>query len=139
MWLQKQIILPPFKRGFHLITSLIEEQLPELTKVNAGLLNVLLQHTSASLSLNENADPTVRLDLETVFNKLIPEAQPNYQHIFEGDDDLPAHIKSALLGVSLQIPINNGVLMLGTWQGIVLGEHRNNGGSRKIMATLLGD
>lgn len=121
------------------MTDEIVHQLPSLNQIKTGQLSLLLQHTSASLSLNENADPTVRTDLETVFNKLVPENHPDYQHTFEGPDDLPAHIKSALLGVQLTLPVSNGQLALGTWQGIVLGEHRNRGGSRRIVATLMGD
>jgi secondary thiamine-phosphate synthase enzyme len=136
MWLQRTIHLPSFARGFHLVTDLVLEQMPEIKKTKTGLLTLLLQHTSASLSLNENADPTVRLDMETIFNKLIPEDMPFYQHTFEGPDDLPAHLKSALIGVNLVIPIKNGKLSLGTWQGIVLGEHRNHAGSRVISALL---
>jgi secondary thiamine-phosphate synthase enzyme len=110
-----------------------------MSTIKVGQLTLLLQHTSASLSLNENADPTVRVDLEEVYNRLVPENQSYYKHVFEGADDLPAHIKSSLLGVNLVIPISDGKLELGLWQGIVLGEHRNNGGNRKITALLSGD
>ncbi len=139
MWLQKQLILPPYSRGFHLITDQIEAQLIELQAINVGLLHLLLQHTSASLSLNENADPSVRADLEAVSNRLVPEGAPDYLHTYEGSDDLPAHVKSALFGAQLTIPISNGKLNLGTWQGVILGEHRNRGGSRRIIATISGD
>lgn len=121
-----------------MITDEIVHQLPQLGQIKTGQLHLLLQHTSASLSLNENADPTVRSDLETVFNRLVPENHPDYQHTFEGPDDLPAHIKSAIMGTQLTLPISNGQLMLGTWQGVVLGEHRNTGGARRVVATLMG-
>ncbi len=122
-----------------MVTDEILYQLPEVKSVNSGLLVLTLQHTSASLSLNENADPTVRSDLESIFNRLVPENQPDYHHTFEGPDDLPAHVKSAILGVNLSISVQLCSLVLGTWQGIFLGEHRNNAGSRKISATLMYD
>ncbi|MDX1344207.1 MAG: secondary thiamine-phosphate synthase enzyme YjbQ [Reinekea sp.] len=139
MVLNKIISLPAYRRGFHLVTDEILQQIPEIRTVTSGLLVLTLQHTSASLSLNENADPTVRDDLESVFNRLVPESHPDYRHTFEGPDDLPAHIKSALLGTNLSLSVQHGEPLLGTWQGIVLGEHRNHGGSRKIAVTLMGD
>ncbi|MCB2219709.1 MAG: secondary thiamine-phosphate synthase enzyme YjbQ [Bacteroidetes bacterium] len=131
---QVKITLPVFRRGYHLITRLVEEQLGPLP--DQGMLNLFIQHTSAGLTINENADPSVRTDFETVFNKLIPENDPDYVHTMEGPDDMPAHIKSSLAGVSLTIPITNGRLNLGTWQGIYLCEFRNHGGHRKILATV---
>lgn len=138
MWRQTRIKLAPKKRGFHIITEEIEQQLPELSQFSIGLLHLFIQHTSASLSINENADPTVRYDLEKHLNKIIPENAPYYEHTYEGADDMPAHIKASLLGNSLSIPIHNGKLALGTWQGIYLGEHRDHGGVREIVATLNG-
>jgi secondary thiamine-phosphate synthase enzyme len=139
MWQQQTIHLSAKKRGFHLITDEIEQQLPQIRNYSVGLLHIILQHTSASLSLNENADPTVRLDMESHFNRYVPENAPYYQHTYEGSDDMPAHIKSALIGVNLTIPIQNGRLQLGTWQGIYLGEHRNHAGKRCVFATLQGE
>jgi secondary thiamine-phosphate synthase enzyme len=121
---QKEITLPAHKRGFHLITSIIEKQLPEIRDIKSGLLHVFIKHTSASLTINENADPTVRLDFESHFNNMVPENASYYQHDTEGPDDMPAHIKSSLLGSSVSIPITNGALNTGTWQGIYLCEHR---------------
>lgn len=138
MWHQARIQLTPKTRGFHIITDEIERQLPELSKFSVGLLHLFIQHTSASLTINENADPTVREDIEKHLNKIIPENAPYYVHTYEGDDDMPAHIKASLLGNSLSIPIHDGKLALGTWQGIYLGEHRNHGGARQIIATLNG-
>lgn len=132
---QTEIKLSGFSRGFHLITSKILSQLPELPE--SGLLHLLLQHTSAGLTLNENADPSVRHDFESFINKLIPENHPVYTHIFEGSDDQPAHIKSSLFGVDITIPITNYKLNMGIWQGIYLCEFRNHGGARKILATIL--
>lgn len=126
--------LPPFKRGFHLITQHLLDALGQLP--NAGLLHIFIQHTSAGLSINENADPTVRLDFETVFNRLVPENQ-HYKHDDEGRDDLPAHIKTSLIGSSVSIPISNAKLNIGIWQGIYLCEFRNFGGSRKLIVTIL--
>ncbi|MGS0534603.1 secondary thiamine-phosphate synthase enzyme YjbQ [Pseudoalteromonas sp. SaAl2] len=137
-WLQKSINLKPRERGFHIIDDEITSQLPELTNYKIGLLHLFIQHTSASLTINENADPTVRMDMESHFNKFVPECQPYYRHDYEGDDDMPAHIKTSTLGCELSIPINNGRLQLGTWQGIYLGEHRVLGSSRRIIATLQG-
>ena len=138
MWIQRTIKLKPYSRGFHLITPAIEQQLPELSQIQAGLLHVFIQHSSASLTINENADPTVRGDFERVFNRLVPENQPYYQHNDEGSDDLPAHIKASLLGPSVTIPITNGQLNMGTWQGIYLCEHRDYGGSRRLVLTMNG-
>lgn len=139
MWLQKKIILKARARGFHLITDEVLQALPELCNIHIGLLHGFIQHTSASLTINENADPTVRQDMETHFNQYIPEAAPYYRHDYEGDDDMPAHIKSSTLGCSIVIPISQGRLNLGTWQGIYLGEHRNHGGARQLIITLQGD
>ncbi|WP_087111224.1 secondary thiamine-phosphate synthase enzyme YjbQ [Parendozoicomonas haliclonae] len=138
MWHQKLIRLSPHPRGYHLITHLIINELPEISECEVGLLHLFIQHTSASLTLNENADPSVREDMERHINKLVPENQPYYLHKDEGPDDMPAHIKSSLMGASLTIPIRNGRLAMGTWQGIWLGEHREHGGHRHIVATLQG-
>ena len=135
--IQKQFALQPKSRGFHLITSEIEENLSEISNVRTGLLKLFIKHTSASLTINENADYTVRTDFEKHLNKMVPENLPYFDHTYEGPDDMPAHIKASLLGFSVEIPITNGKLNLGTWQGIYLGEHRNHGGSRKIVATIL--
>ncbi len=136
---QTEIRLPEFPRGFHLITDLIERQVPEIANVNVGLAHVFIKHTSASLSLNENADPTVRADFESHFNQLVPENAPYYQHRFEGPDDMPAHLKSSLLGSAVTIPITAGRLNLGTWQGIYLCEHRDRGGRRRLVVTAIGE
>ena len=135
---QKEISLKPAKRGFHLITSEIINALPELKQISIGQLQVFIKHTSASLTINENADPTVRIDFESHFNKMVPENMPYYIHTYEGADDMPAHIKSSLLGSSIQIPITNGNLNLGIWQGIYLCEHRDSGGNRKLVLTAFG-
>ncbi|WP_425390510.1 secondary thiamine-phosphate synthase enzyme YjbQ [Ekhidna sp.] len=127
--------LPPFSRGFHLITDEILKHV-DLEGVDAGLLNVFIKHTSASLTINENADATVRTDFESHFNTCVPENAPYYQHTYEGPDDMPAHLKASTLGSSVTIPITNGRLNLGTWQGIYLGEHRDHGGSRKLVVTV---
>ncbi|MCB8994913.1 MAG: YjbQ family protein [Bacteroidales bacterium] len=132
---QKEIILPSFKRGFHLITDVIVREIGPMPET--GLLNIFLKHTSAGLTINENADPSVRYDFESFINKLIPENHPLYTHILEGDDDMPAHIKSSLFGNSLTIPISGSKLSLGTWQGIYLCEFRNYGGARSILATIV--
>jgi secondary thiamine-phosphate synthase enzyme len=137
-WLQQTITLPAHKRGFHLVTHHVLRSLPELDAFRVGLLNLFLQHTSASLTLNENASPEVPLDLESAMNAIAPE-DVLYQHALEGPDDMPAHIKSSLLGPSLTIPIRSGHLALGTWQGIFLCEHRNHGGRRQLLATLQGE
>ena len=138
MWIQKEFILPAKHRGFHLITDEVIKALPELKQVDCGLLQLFIQHTSASLTINENADPTVRQDLESHFNIFVPEKAPYYRHDYEGDDDMPAHIKSSLLGCSVTMPITKGRLNLGVWQGIYLCEHRNRGGSRHLVATIQG-
>jgi secondary thiamine-phosphate synthase enzyme len=132
---QTEIKLSGYSRGFHLITHIIEQQLPDLPE--KGLVHLLIKHTSAGLTLNENADPSVRVDFENFINKLIPENHPVYTHIFEGSDDIPAHIKSSLFGAELTIPITKHRLNLGTWQGIYLCEFRNHGGSRSILATIV--
>tara|TARA_Y100000588_G_scaffold73418_1_gene75961 strand:+ start:891 stop:1310 length:420 start_codon:yes stop_codon:yes gene_type:complete len=139
MWIQKTIHLNAQKRGFHLITDEIEQQIHEVNSLSVGLLHLFIQHTSASLTLNENADPTVRSDMESHFNKFVPERALYYKHTYEGDDDMPAHIKASTLGNSVTIPITNGRLALGTWQGIYLGEHRDYGGSRTVIATIQGE
>jgi secondary thiamine-phosphate synthase enzyme len=138
MWYQTEITLRVRKRGFHLITEEIRNQLPELSKVNCGILHLFIKHSSASITINENADPTVRSDMEAHFNHFVPERAPYYQHTYEGDDDMPAHIKASLLGNSLSLPISHGQLNIGIWQGIYLGEHRNHAGSRTIVATING-
>ncbi len=137
-WYQKEITLPPFPRGFHLITDHIVSNFPEIEQIKIGTLHVFIKHTSAGLTINENADPTVRTDFESHFNQMVPENAPYFEHTFEGSDDMPAHIKSALLGNTLNIPLTRGRLNLGTWQGIYLCEHRNYGGSRKLMLTANG-
>jgi secondary thiamine-phosphate synthase enzyme len=138
MWYQTELKLRPRSRGFHLITHDIKQALEPLSRIQIGLLHIFIQHTSASLTINENADPTVRSDFEQVFNRLVPENAPYYEHTLEGSDDLPAHIKSSLLGPELTIPIRDGQLTLGSWQGIYLCEHRNHGGSRRLILTLQG-
>jgi secondary thiamine-phosphate synthase enzyme len=135
---QKEIKLKARSRGFHLVTDEIESQLQELKEIKSGILNVFIKHTSAGITINENADPTVREDFESHFNEMVPENMPYYKHTLEGSDDMPAHIKASLLGSSLQIPVTNGKLNMGTWQGIYLAEHRNNGGSRKLVLSLYG-
>jgi secondary thiamine-phosphate synthase enzyme len=137
MFVQKEFYLKERRRGFHLITDEIVENVPELKDVKAGLMHVFIKHTSASLTINENADPTVRIDFESHFNKYVPENAPYYEHDTEGPDDMPAHIKASLLGSSVSIPVTNGRLNLGTWQGIYLCEHRNRGGRRKVVVTIL--
>jgi len=136
---QKKIILKPAKRGIHLITSQIESNFLEIKNIQKGTLHIFLQHTSASITINENADPTVRDDMENYFNKVVPENEPYFKHTYEGGDDMPAHIKSSILGCELTIPITTGKLNLGTWQGIYLCEHRNNGGARSLILTAIGD
>ena len=138
VWFQRVITLPPFSRGFHLITGVIQRNLPEIESVRIGLLHLFLQHTSASLTINENASPEVREDLEAVSNALAPE-DFSYRHSLEGPDDMPAHVKSSLFGASLVIPVRSGRLALGTWQGIYLCEHRDEGGRRNLVATLQGE
>ncbi|MDO6674906.1 secondary thiamine-phosphate synthase enzyme YjbQ [Tenacibaculum sp. 1_MG-2023] len=136
---QKEIQLPEFNRGYYLITGILLKALPELKNIKEGQFQAFIKHTSASLTINENADPTVRIDFESHINKMIPENMPYYKHNYEGADDMPAHIKSSMLGCQVQIPITNGKLNLGTWQGIYLGEHRNYGGKRKIVLTAFGN
>jgi secondary thiamine-phosphate synthase enzyme len=137
-WIQRQFELRARARGFHIITHDVLAELPELEGIRTGLLHLFLQHTSASLSINENADSDVPRDLESSFNAIAPESFP-YRHTCEGPDDMPAHVKSSMLGCSLSIPISNGQLCLGTWQGIYLCEHRNHGGKRRIIATIWGE
>ncbi|MBZ9557076.1 MULTISPECIES: secondary thiamine-phosphate synthase enzyme YjbQ [unclassified Modicisalibacter] len=139
MWMQQEIALKARPRGFHLITDEIEDALAGLGGIQTGLVSVFIKHTSASLTINENADPTVRADFESFFNHAVPEDAPYYQHVFEGSDDMPAHLKSSLLGPSVQIPVTRGRLNLGTWQGIYLCEHRNHGGSRRLVITVNGE
>jgi len=138
MWIQKTIVIDKKARGFHIITDQVTNKLSEIKQIKVGLLHLYLKHTSASLTINENADQTVRVDFENFFNKLISENQINYRHSIEGPDDMPAHIKSSILGPFISIPITNGKLNLGTWQGIYLCEHRNLGKKRKLIATLQG-
>ena len=139
MWIQKEFSLKSRQRGFHLVTEEVLKQLPEIRQFKVGLLHLLLQHTSASLTINENADPDVRHDMEEYISRTVPENAHYYQHLLEGSDDMPAHIKSSLFGVSLQLPITSGDINLGTWQGIYLGEHRNRGGARTVVATINGE
>ncbi len=136
---QKEITLTAKQRGFHIITNEILNQVPEIAKVKIGIANIFIKHTSASLTINENVSSDVLRDMERHFNKFIPENAPYYEHNYEGDDDMPAHIKSSTFGASLSIPITDGRLNLGTWQGIVLGEHRDYGGARKIVVTIIGE
>ena len=137
-WYQRELVLPARPRGFHLITGDILAQMPEIGRLAAGLAHLFIRHTSASLALNENADPTVRADMEAYFNRLAPENAPYYRHTSEGPDDMPAHLKAVLLGSELTIPISNGRLALGMWQGIYLCEHRDDGGPRRAIVTLSG-
>ncbi|WP_421323023.1 secondary thiamine-phosphate synthase enzyme YjbQ [Aeromonas veronii] len=139
MWQQCLLTLKPRSRGFHLVTDELMAKLPMLADYRIGMAHLLLQHTSASLTLNENCDPSVRSDMEAHLHRLVPEDAPYYRHTYEGADDMPAHIKSSLLGVSLLLPIRDGQLALGTWQGIWLGEHRVDGGARKVLVTLQGE
>ncbi|MAL95058.1 MAG: hypothetical protein CME40_08270 [Haliea sp.] len=139
MWIQKEITLEARPRGFHLITQDIERAIADCSGIQVGLLNLFIQHTSASLTINENADPTVRADFERYFSRAVPENEPWYEHTLEGSDDLPAHLKSSIIGPSVQIPVTKGRLNLGTWQGIYLCEHRNHGGSRRVVITLQGE
>ncbi|CAJ1908244.1 secondary thiamine-phosphate synthase enzyme YjbQ [Aeromonas jandaei] len=139
MWQQCLLTLKPRSRGFHLVTDELVAKLPMLADYRIGMAHLLLQHTSASLTLNENCDPSVRSDMEAHLHRLAPEDAPYYRHTYEGPDDMPAHIKSSLLGVSLQLPIRDGQLALGTWQGIWLGEHRVDGGARRVLVTLQGE
>ena len=138
-WIQREITLEPRPRGFHLVTGEVLRALPELGELAVGLLHLLIQHTSASLALNENASPDVRRDFETWFSQAVPERAPYWSHTLEGPDDMPAHIKAALLGPTLTLPVSDGRLALGTWQGIYLCEHRDRGGARTLVATAWGD
>ncbi|WP_424494694.1 secondary thiamine-phosphate synthase enzyme YjbQ [Salinimicrobium sp. GXAS 041] len=135
---QKEIKLASKTRGFHLVTEEIVRQFPEISEIKVGMFQVFIKHTSAGLTINENADPTVREDFESQMNEMVPENQPYYKHTLEGPDDMPAHIKASLMGSSVQIPITKGRLNLGTWQGIYLCEHRNLGGNRKLVLTAFG-
>ena len=139
MWIQKEISLPAKPRGFHLITNDILNSIPVTKTIKYGLLHIFIKHTSASLTINENAEPSVRTDFESHFNHMVPEDQLYYIHTMEGSDDMPAHLKSSILGSSISIPITDGQLNLGTWQGIFLCEHRNRGGSRRLIVTIHGD
>lgn len=136
---QKELQLRAYKRGFHLITDAVLEAIPEIGKINTGILQVFIKHTSASLTINENADPTVRADFESHMNKMIPENASYYVHNYEGPDDMPAHIKASLMGASVQIPITHGRLNIGIWQGIYLCEHRNHASGRKLVITAFGN
>ena len=138
MWIQKEIILQPRQRGFHLITDEVIKNIPELIDISIGSLSIFIKHTSASLTINEDADPTVRIDFESYFNEAVPENAPYYKHTIEGPDDMPAHLKSSILGSSITVPISDGKLNLGTWQGIYLCEHRNKKPTRKIVMTING-
>ena len=139
MWVQRRVELKAKPRGFHLVTEEISLQLPELARLFVGLVHLYLQHTSASLSLNENVDPAVRGDMETYFNRLAPGNAPYFEHVEEGPDDMPAHLKSVILGSELTVPVRDGQLQLGTWQGIYLGEHRNRAADRAVVVTLYGE
>ncbi len=136
---QKEFSLKPKARGFHLITGEILQSIPEISSISAGIAHIFIKHTSASLTVNENADPTVRSDMETHFNIMVPEDADYYEHTLEGPDDMTSHIKTSILGSSVSVPITKGRLNLGTWQGIYLCEHRNHGGSRKLIVTLSGE
>lgn len=137
-WLQREFKLPSKARGFHLITDIVISKIPEIRTFEVGMMHVFIKHTSASLTINENADPTVRLDFESHMNKMVPEDMPYYLHNYEGPDDMPAHIKASLMGNSVQVPITNGRLNLGIWQGIYLCEHRDGASGRTIVVTLNG-
>lgn len=139
MWHQTKITLSPKSRGYHIITDEVLAKVPEIQQVKTGIAHIFIQHTSASLTINENADPSVRRDFLSHFKRMVPEDTAMYEHTLEGPDDMTSHIKSSLLGSSLSIPITNGKLNLGTWQGIYLCEHRNNGGSRNLVVTLHGE
>ena len=137
--IQKEIILSPKKRGFHLITNEVQQGIPELKLIKSGAAQIFVKHTSASLTINENADPDVRADMETHFNKMVPETAAYYQHTLEGPDDMTSHIKASIIGSTVNVPVTDGRFNLGTWQGIYLCEHRNSGGRRKIVVTIIGD
>lgn len=136
---QKHVRLKPYPRGFHLITDIIVDEFPEIRQIKKGMLQVFIQHTSAGLTINENADPTVRKDFETFVNDLVPEDYRKFIHTYEGPDDMPAHIKSSLFGASIQVPVTNGKMSMGIWQGIYLCEFRDHGGSRNLVLTLFGE
>ena len=136
---QREVTLKPKRRGFHLITREVEEAMPELEEIGHGVAHVLIKHTSAALTLNENASPEVRTDFESIFNRLVPEDEPYYRHTLEGSDDMPAHAKASILGFNLTLPISNGRFNLGTWQGIYLCEHRDRGGARRLVVTAFGE
>ena len=136
---QKELNLKPHARGFHLITREILEQVPEINEINIGWIQIFIKHTSASLTINENADPSVRTDFESHMNEMVPEDAAYYIHTYEGSDDMPAHIKASLMGTSVQVPISNGHLNMGIWQGVYLCEHRNHAGSRRLVVTILGN
>jgi len=138
-WIQKTVTLSSRPRGFHLVTDELERAVPELARIRVGIAHFFILHTSASLCISENADPAVRSDLEAAFNALAPEHAPHYRHTAEGPDDMPAHVKAALIGTSLSIPITDGRLNLGTWQGVYLCEHRNRGGARRVVVTIQGE
>ena len=138
MWIQRAITFEPRPRGFHLVTGEVQSALPELREIEVGMLWMLIQHTSASLSLSENASPDVRRDFAAWFDRAVPERADYWTHTLEGDDDMPAHVKAALLGPTLSLPVNGGRLALGTWQGIYLCEHRDRGGPRTVVATAFG-
>ncbi|MAI70822.1 MAG: hypothetical protein CMM01_07920 [Rhodopirellula sp.] len=138
MWIQKTLRLPAVRRGFHLVTREIVDAVPELDSIRVGWMQVFIQHTSASLTINENADPDVRIDFETAMNHAVPEILP-YVHTLEGSDDMPAHVKASMMGASVMIPIGDGRLQLGTWQGIYLCEHRNHASGRRVMITIQGE
>ncbi|MEX2478172.1 MAG: secondary thiamine-phosphate synthase enzyme YjbQ [Gracilimonas sp.] len=139
MWIQKEIKLSPKSRGYHIVTNEILREIPEIKDIKTGLAHIFIKHTSAALTINENADPTVRSDFESHFNRTVPEDTSLYEHTLEGTDDMTSHIKSSLLGSSVSVPISKGSFNLGTWQGIYLCEHRNHGGSRKLVITLNGE
>jgi len=138
-WLQRSVSLDPKPRGFHLVTDEVLGAVPEIREVQVGLLHVFIKHTSASLTINENAAPAVRGDMERHFDEMVPKNQPYYEHTVEGPDDMPAHIKASMLDTSLSIPVQNGTLAFGTWQGIYLNEHRDNGGARSLLLTVQGE
>jgi secondary thiamine-phosphate synthase enzyme len=137
-WTQKEIDLAPKTRGFHLVTHEICEKVPEIRNYRVGIVHIFVKHTSASITVNENADPTVRRDMEAHFNRAIPENAPYYQHTTEGSDDMPAHIKASVIGSAVTVPIAGGRMNLGVWQGIYLCEHRNRGGGRRLVVTIAG-
>lgn len=139
MWQQIELTLQPYQRGFHLISSAVEQALAQLSPVKVGVLHLFIKHSSASLTINENADSTVRDDMERHFNQFVPENAPYYRHTYEGSDDMPAHIKASTLGSSVSIPLTNGQMNLGIWQGVYLGEHRDDGGARTLVLTVSGE